>query len=48
MFIWYNYAMGILDIFKKNKDGIEPKYMDKITGVYNRNYISEIEKIPKT
>ncbi|WP_299228268.1 EAL domain-containing protein [Sulfurihydrogenibium sp.] len=44
MFIWYNNAMGILDIFKKNKEGIEPKYIDKITGVYNRNYISEIEK----
>lgn len=36
--------MGILDVFKKNKEEIESKYIDKITGVYNRNYISEIEK----
>jgi diguanylate cyclase (GGDEF)-like protein len=44
MFIRYNDAIGILDIFKKNKERIEPKYIDKITGVYNRTYISEIEK----
>jgi diguanylate cyclase (GGDEF)-like protein len=36
--------MGILDVFKKNKEEIESKYIDKTTGVYNRNYISEIEK----
>ncbi|WP_028950223.1 EAL domain-containing protein [Sulfurihydrogenibium subterraneum] len=36
--------MSILDIFKKKKDEIDEKYFDKIIGVYNRDYISVLEK----